>query len=331
MNELSFSRRQALGALSAGVATVALSRLRPALSRQAAPPAKPTSPRCSIRSARTCSPCRRKARPASASTPARAPSFARSCRDRSQAGQDTDRRDASRRPGPRRSGRHRRRSPIRPAPASRWSKSAYRVALDGFALPYGDVAVGGWRNTPYVVIQNVGAYLDVPRFLDTDHPVENAADAEAYLARLESYPVQLDGELGRLKARGRQGPDRPRLPDRQGGQPDDDERQERSRGRRPGRIDRTAHQGHSRRLGRRARAPSPSRRSLRRSNGSWPSSRRSAPRATMDAGMWARPRGPEFYHWALRASTTTADDARRDPPDGPRPGRRAARPDGRRS
>ena len=46
---------------------------------------------------------------------------------------------------------------------------AYATALDGFALPYGDVAVGGWRNTPYVVIQNVGAYLDVPRFLDSDH------------------------------------------------------------------------------------------------------------------------------------------------------------------
>src|SRR5690606_33062758 len=49
--------------------------------------------------------------------------------------------------------------------------SAYSVALDGFALPYGGVAVGGWRNTPYVVIQNVGAYLDIPKFLDSDHPV----------------------------------------------------------------------------------------------------------------------------------------------------------------
>ncbi len=29
------------------------------------------------------------------------------------------------------------------------------------------------------------------------------------------------------------------------------------------------------------------------------------PRATMDAGMWARPRGDEYYQWALRASTTT--------------------------
>ena len=27
-------------------------------------------------------------------------------------------------------------------------RSAYRTALDGLALPYGDVAVGGWRNPP---------------------------------------------------------------------------------------------------------------------------------------------------------------------------------------
>ena len=50
------------------------------------------------------------------------------------------------------------------------------------------------------MIQNVGAYLDVPRFLDSDHPIENAADAEAYLARLQSYAKQLDGELGRMQA-----------------------------------------------------------------------------------------------------------------------------------
>ena len=77
-------------------------------------------------------------------------------------------------------------------------RSAFATALDGFALPYGDVAVGGWRNTPYVVIQNVGAYLDVPRFLDGDHPVRNAADAEAYLARMAAMPTVLEGELERL-------------------------------------------------------------------------------------------------------------------------------------
>ncbi|KMS59566.1 twin-arginine translocation pathway signal [Novosphingobium barchaimii LL02] len=79
-------------------------------------------------------------------------------------------------------------------------KSAFSTALDGFALPYGDVAVGGWRNTPYVVIQNVGAYLDLPRFLDADHPVKTREDADAYVARLGQFDAQLDGELGRIKA-----------------------------------------------------------------------------------------------------------------------------------
>ena len=66
-------------------------------------------------------------------------------------------------------------------------RSAYATSLEGLALPYGDITVGGWRNTPYLVIQNAGAYLDIPRFLDSDHRIENAADAEAYLARLQSY------------------------------------------------------------------------------------------------------------------------------------------------
>ncbi|MDQ3483665.1 MAG: DUF885 family protein, partial [Pseudomonadota bacterium] len=79
-------------------------------------------------------------------------------------------------------------------------RSAYSTALQGFALPYGDVAVGGWRNTPYVVIQNVGAYLDVPRFLDSEHQINSAADAEAYLDRLGQYPAALDGELARMQA-----------------------------------------------------------------------------------------------------------------------------------
>src|SRR5688572_10874889 len=60
-------------------------------------------------------------------------------------------------------------------------RSAYATALEGFALPYGDVPVGGWRITPYVLLQNVGAYLDVPRFLDSDHRIDNAADADASL------------------------------------------------------------------------------------------------------------------------------------------------------
>ena len=79
-------------------------------------------------------------------------------------------------------------------------ESAYEVALDGFALPYGDVAVGSWRNAPYVVIQNVGSYLDFPRFLESSQPLATAADGAAWQARIEAIPAALDGELERMKA-----------------------------------------------------------------------------------------------------------------------------------
>ena len=34
-------------------------------------------------------------------------------------------------------------------------ESAFSKAVEGMNLPYGDVAVGSWRNAPYLVIQNV--------------------------------------------------------------------------------------------------------------------------------------------------------------------------------
>ncbi|MBN2971921.1 DUF885 family protein [Roseomonas aeriglobus] len=77
--------------------------------------------------------------------------------------------------------------------------AAYRTSADGFAFGYGDPSVAGWRNGPYVVAQNMGSYLDTPKFLEGDHPIKTAADADAYLARLASWPKQLDGETARLK------------------------------------------------------------------------------------------------------------------------------------
>ena len=68
-------------------------------------------------------------------------------------------------------------------------------SLEGFALPYGDIPVGSWRTAPYVVIQNAGTYLDAPRFMDSNHPIENADDATAYVERLQALPAVLDGEL----------------------------------------------------------------------------------------------------------------------------------------
>jgi uncharacterized protein (DUF885 family) len=84
-------------------------------------------------------------------------------------------------------------------------RASYELGAAGMAFPYGDVSVGGWRNSPYVVCQNVGAFLDVPRLLDSTHKVEDAPGADAYLARLSSYARQLDGETERLKAATAQG------------------------------------------------------------------------------------------------------------------------------
>ncbi|MEC7740932.1 MAG: DUF885 domain-containing protein, partial [Pseudomonadota bacterium] len=82
-------------------------------------------------------------------------------------------------------------------------ESAYDLALDGFALPYGDTPVGNWRTAPYVVIQNVGEYLALPRFMQSNHKVENGDDADAYIERMEAMPATFDGELERIRqARG---------------------------------------------------------------------------------------------------------------------------------
>ncbi|HAN88709.1 MAG TPA: DUF885 domain-containing protein, partial [Erythrobacter sp.] len=77
-------------------------------------------------------------------------------------------------------------------------ESAYDLALDGFALPYGDTPVGNWRTAPYVVIQNVGEYLALPRFMQSNHKVENGDDADAYIERMEAMPATFDGELARI-------------------------------------------------------------------------------------------------------------------------------------
>ena len=67
-------------------------------------------------------------------------------------------------------------------------------------MPYGDVAVGSWRNAPYVVIQNVGGYIDMPRFFGSTQPLRTGEDIGPYMDRLAEVPTILDGELGRIRA-----------------------------------------------------------------------------------------------------------------------------------
>jgi uncharacterized protein (DUF885 family) len=183
-------------------------------------------------------------------------------------------------------------------------RSAYATALEGFAMPYGDVPVGGWRITPYVVIQNVGAYLDIPRHLDAEHRIENAADAEGYLARMQSYAKQADGELARIKAAREKGLVPPAfLIDKAIAQLTLSIKGTREGGTLVESIERRTKNipgtwaERARAIAAKEIAPA-----LERQLAELKAQRAIA---KSDAGMWAQPNGEEYYRWALKASTTT--------------------------
>ena len=59
--------------------------------------------------------------------------------------------------------------------------------------------------SPYLITQQDGAYFTIPDFLDSTHPVETAADAEAYLARLAEFPKLLDFETAEQRRQAARG------------------------------------------------------------------------------------------------------------------------------
>jgi uncharacterized protein (DUF885 family) len=61
------------------------------------------------------------------------------------------------------------------------------------AHPFGGIDSYAYP-VPYVVSQLTGAYQSLPDFLASKHPIESAADAEAYLARLDAFARELGHE-----------------------------------------------------------------------------------------------------------------------------------------
>jgi uncharacterized protein (DUF885 family) len=55
-----------------------------------------------------------------------------------------------------------------------------------------------WERSPYVVSQLTGSYQSIPNFLDTKHRIENSADVESYLARMEAFAVALNDDTEAL-------------------------------------------------------------------------------------------------------------------------------------
>jgi uncharacterized protein (DUF885 family) len=62
-----------------------------------------------------------------------------------------------------------------------------------------DFGGNSYGPSPYVVSQLTGAYESVPDFLDTKHKIATAADADAYLARLDAFAGEIDANTGRMK------------------------------------------------------------------------------------------------------------------------------------
>ena len=68
----------------------------------------------------------------------------------------------------------------------------------GMRFAYGSGS--GVGAAPYTISQLTGSYSLLPDFLDTQHAIETAEDAEAYLSRIAAFPTALDQETARMQA-----------------------------------------------------------------------------------------------------------------------------------
>ncbi len=74
-----------------------------------------------------------------------------------------------------------------------------RAGIEGERFSYGGAASGFYGGAaPYPVNQQGSAILSVPEFLDAQHQINNAADAEAYLSRVAALAHVIDQESERI-------------------------------------------------------------------------------------------------------------------------------------
>jgi uncharacterized protein (DUF885 family) len=80
---------------------------------------------------------------------------------------------------------------------------AHELADEGYrGFKFGDNAVLNiWQaesNSAYAVSQATGFFATIPDFLNSQHPISGASDADAYLSRLSAFAKGLDAENARL-------------------------------------------------------------------------------------------------------------------------------------
>jgi uncharacterized protein (DUF885 family) len=93
------------------------------------------------------------------------------------------------------------RATLNPADQIRYDTVRYAAqqGADGLKFPQGGGASGFFgQASPYPVTQQDGAITSIPEFLDSQHQIKNALDAEAYLARVAGMARQLDSETAQI-------------------------------------------------------------------------------------------------------------------------------------
>jgi uncharacterized protein (DUF885 family) len=96
---------------------------------------------------------------------------------------------------------------VSPATLSDAAKLHREVVL--YSLETATAAPSRWNidsaQQPYPIDQQGGAYFDIPDFLNTSHTIDNAADAEAYLSRLQQFATLLDNDTAEQRAQAARG------------------------------------------------------------------------------------------------------------------------------
>ncbi|HEX8570120.1 MAG TPA: DUF885 family protein [Caulobacteraceae bacterium] len=94
---------------------------------------------------------------------------------------------------------------INPARLSPDARLSYDIALfqlenaAAYARSFPYHSQQGWIRNPYIVTQVGGAYVSIPDFLDSQHPINTKADADAYLSRMRAFADAIDGETERVR------------------------------------------------------------------------------------------------------------------------------------
>lgn len=79
-------------------------------------------------------------------------------------------------------------------------KHAASKGVEGLKWQFGGASSGFFGGTaPYPMTQQDGALSGIPEFLDSQHQIKNAADAEAYLSRVAAFARVMDEETATIR------------------------------------------------------------------------------------------------------------------------------------